>query len=253
MASGSSGTGSVSQSILRGRKLSEKKDLTNEITLWLESVLEDRIVRLSPWKLAVIGLGCARLASIAFAQTPAQPAASQVPHAAWLDHVNIYATVFGAVLTGLGTLFGLPVVILTFKKTRAEIRKLELEAAALERTGQTTVGDVEGGISFRIADSNNLSIQVLADPRFLGPLLLLLDFILAWILLTFASYFIDIVTGVLGLHGLGAAALLVIAFIVLVPIAKEARRVRSVLKPQARGDAKASNPEQTEGSASLHR
>ena len=180
---------------------------------------------------ALIALSGAAVASAAFAQVSPQTP-SPVPHAPWLDHLSIYATVFGAVLTGLGTLFGLPLVVLNFKKTRAEIRKLELEAEALQRTGQSTIGDVEGGTSFTISNSNHLNIQVLADPRFLGPLLLLLDFILAWIVLTFANYFLGIVTGVVGLHGIGTALLLVLAFVLLMPIAKEARRVRSVLGPK---------------------
>lgn len=205
-------------------------------------------MKLSGKKLVVTGFICAAaLTSFASAQVSPQPGGAplQVAHPAWLDHISMYATVFGAVLTGLGTLFGLPIVVVTFKKTRAEIRKLELEAAALERTGQSTVGDVEGGVSVQIVDSHDLNIQVLADPRFLGPLLLLLDFILAWIVLTFASYFIDIVASMIGLRALGTALLLAIAYVVLIPIAKEAKRVRSVLKPKESGEAKTSSLEHT--------
>jgi hypothetical protein len=182
----------------------------------------------------LVVLFCAAVAVAVSAQVSSQPATNTpaIPHPEWLDHVSLYATVFGAVLTGLGTLFGLPLVILNFKKTRAEIRKLELEATALERTGQSIVGDVEGGVSLTVSNSSHVNVQVLADPRFLGPLLLLLDFILAWIVLTFADYFIGIVTSVIHIAGIGMLILLAIACVLLIPIAKEARRVRSVLRPK---------------------
>ena len=146
----------------------------------------------------------------------------------WLSSLDTYAKVFGAVLTGLGTLFGLPIVILNFKKTQAEIRKLELEAASLENKS-TTVGDLEGGISVRINESDNVNVQVLADPRFLGPLLLLLDFIFAWVVLTLAGYFFSL----LGLFGsIRTFFLGLLAALLLIPIAKEARQVKSVLRPR---------------------
>src|SRR5688572_11398610 len=48
-----------------------------------------------------------------------------------LASLDIYAKVIGVVLTGLGTIFGLPLAIMNFKKTKAEIRKLEREAEAM--------------------------------------------------------------------------------------------------------------------------
>jgi len=123
-------------------------------------------------------------------------------------------------------LFGLPIVVLNFRKTRAEIRKLELEAASLE-TKTSLSGDVEGGTSINVQNSDHINIQVLADPRFLGPLLLLLDFILAWVVLTLAGYFLSLFSsGFIRTIVLG-----VLAAVLLIPIAKEARRVREVLRP----------------------
>jgi hypothetical protein len=154
----------------------------------------------------------------------------------WLGGLDTYAKVFGAVLTGLGTLFGLPIVPLTFKKTKAEIRKLELESAALEGKGAVT-GDVEGGTSIRISDSRNVTVQVLADPRFLGPLLLLLDFILALIVLTLAGYFLSL----FGLGVIRSVLLALLAAVLLIPIATEARRVRAVLRPKERDTSSSSS------------
>ena len=162
---------------------------------------------------------------VLFAQSV--PSTTSPPSMGWLGDIDTYPKVVGAVLTGLGTLFGLPIVILNFKKTRAEIRKLELEAAALESKAPVA-GDVEGGTSIRIQDSDNVNVQVLADPRFLGPLLLLLDFILAWIVLTLAGYFLSFIS--LGI--IRTALLAALAAELLIPIAREASRVRSVLRPK---------------------
>ncbi|WP_201214788.1 hypothetical protein [Rhodocyclus purpureus] len=158
---------------------------------------------------------------------PALALAQAAPPASptWLSEADAYVKVFGAVLTGLGTMFGLPIVLLSFKKTRAEIRKLELEAAALQGKANAE-GAVQAGTTIEISHSHDLNIQVLADPRFLGPLLLLLDFILAWVILTLAGTFLNIID----LGVISSVLLAVLAMALLVPIAKEARRVKRALK-----------------------
>ena len=77
----------------------------------------------------------------------------------------------GAVITGLATLLGLPIVFVTYRKTRVEISKLELEANALRAQQASRAGDSrdeEGNIRILVDHSPNTSIQVLADPRFLA-------------------------------------------------------------------------------------
>ncbi len=178
---------------------------------------------------------CCVLAAPALALAQASATSASVGVVA---DVDVYAKVVGGVLTGMGTLFGLPLVFWSYKKTRIEINKLELEAAALRRSnaGFTIEGGpktddgvkgLDGGTRINVDHSQNVTVQVLADPRFLGPLLLLLDFIFAWIVLTLASYFFDIVqVGIFRTLVLAALAVLM-----LLPIAKEALRVRSVLRP----------------------
>jgi hypothetical protein len=190
---------------------------------------EDRTM---PRLLGLLTVGLLLIPAVVMAQ-PVVGTSPPPTGPAWLGAADAYVKVFGAVLTGLGTLFGLPLVILNFRKTRAEIRKLEAETASLEAKG-TTAGDLHGGTSITVADSRDVNIQVLADPRFLGPLLLLLDFILAWIVLTLADYFL----GLFRLGELGTVLLGVLGGVLLFPIAKEARRVRAVLRsdpPSASG------------------
>jgi hypothetical protein len=56
----------------------------------------------------------------------------------------------------------------------------------------------------------------------------LLDIILAWIVLTLAGYFLSFIS--LGI--IRTALLAALAAVLLIPIAKEASRVRSVLRPR---------------------
>ncbi len=144
----------------------------------------------------------------------------------WLGQLDIYAKVFGGVITGLGALFGLPITILHFKKTKAEIRKLELEAQALSNEETATRKSV-GNYDIEIRGSHN-KVKILADPRFLGPLLLLLDFIIAWIVLTITGYAI----GLFIFGPIRIIVLLIVAGILLIPIFREAKRTRSILRPK---------------------
>jgi hypothetical protein len=161
--------------------------------------------------------------SASFGQA-ADPASSPI------TEIDTYVKVVGAVLTGLATLFGLPIVFLTYRKTRAEIAKLDLEAAALREKlpppAKRTDHD-EGGIRVNVEHSPNVHVQVLADPRFLAPLLLLLDFIFAWIVLTLAGYLLSI----FGLGTFRTLALALLAAVLLMPIAKQVLRTRAVLRP----------------------
>jgi hypothetical protein len=175
------------------------------------------------YKLAAI-ISIILLASpiLSFAQGADSPSTSPIQ----LANLDIYAKIFLAVITGLGTILGLPLVLMNFKKAQVEIRKLKLEATALE-TKMAEVKD-EAVKVISIHDSNHVSVQIMADPRFLGPLLLLLDFIYAWIVMMLAGYCVRILD-----FGLISPMIQVLlAIIVLYPIAKEARHLKSELHPQ---------------------
>lgn len=135
----------------------------------------------------------------------------------------------GAVIAGIVALVGLPTAILTFRKTQVEIRKLELEARQLEASTPGPHASEDLGYRIQIADSTHVNIQILADPRFLGPLLLLLDFIVAWIVLTFAGY----ASSVLDLGAFNAILLAAFGVALLGPILREALRVKRALAPRA--------------------
>ena len=139
--------------------------------------------------------------------------------------------IFGTAITALATLLGLPIVFLTYRKTRAEISKLELEAEALRKQQDSSMHasgqDDEGRFRIVVDHSPNTTVQVLADPRFLAPLLLLLDFIFAWVVLSLAGHLFSIFSA----GEFGDVALAVLAAILLLPIARQVLRVRAVLRP----------------------
>lgn len=134
-----------------------------------------------------------------------------------------------AVVGGLTFLFGLPITVLLIKKTRAETRKLELEAASLQQKLGNNL-DVDkvvdsSTLNIRIHDSPNAAIQIAADPRLLAPLLVILDFVVASVLIALARYALDfLLSG--PLETLIVAGLYAILFI---PVLRQALRVRHVL------------------------
>jgi hypothetical protein len=165
----------------------------------------------------------------AFAQTT-NLSVTPASQPATISQIDTYVKAAGVIVTGIATLFGLPIVFLTYRKTRVEITKLELEAKALkEKQGESPnqSKDEDGNIRILVDRSPHTSIQVLADPRFLAPLLILLDFIFAWIVLTLAEYLLSI----FGFDALRHFALAVLAISLLLPIARQVMRVRSVLRP----------------------
>jgi hypothetical protein len=161
-------------------------------------------------------------ASISATPTPAPPSA--------LSEVDTVVKIIGAFITGLATLIGLPILFLTYRKTRVEITKLELEANSLrekQRAKSTLETSDEGNIRIVVDNSPYATIEVLADPRFLAPLLILLDFIFAWIVLTLAGH----VLSIFGLGPIRTFLLVVFSGLLLLPIARQVLRVRAVLRP----------------------
>jgi hypothetical protein len=83
---------------------------------------------------------------------------------------------------------------------------------------------ISGAQQINIRDSDGVSVQVLADPRLLGPLLLILNFIIAFVFLTVTSHLLaifDIANGVI-MAALSAA--------LLFPLVSQAMRISSSFK-----------------------
>jgi len=105
----------------------------------------------------------------------------------WLNNLDIYQKIFGGIVATAVALFGLPLSYMNFKKTKAEIKKLELEVASVEGINPQSNSDI-GAYGVNIINSDGNYVKIMTDPRFLAPLLLLLDFIIAWIVITLSSY-----------------------------------------------------------------
>ncbi|HEX6901990.1 MAG TPA: hypothetical protein VF789_19885 [Thermoanaerobaculia bacterium] len=145
-----------------------------------------------------------------------------------LVEVDIYVKAFVAILSLVAAIVGLPAVFLTYRKTRAEITKLELEAQSLRSKQDTSpqqTQSAENGVRINLENSPYTTVQVLADPRFLAPLLLLLDFIFAWVILTLAGHILSFFAFDL----FKDVTLALLAFLLLLPIARQVLRVRAIL------------------------
>jgi hypothetical protein len=167
--------------------------------------------------------------SFVFGQALGQPSPTLTPTSG-LAEIDTLIKIVAALITGIATLIGLPIVFLTYRKTRAEITKLELEANSLRQKQDAQPAlkhDDEGNIRIVVDNSPHSNIHVLGDPRFLAPLLILLDFIFAWIVLTMAGYLLSI----FGFSVLRTFVLTVLSGLLLIPIARQVLRVRAVLRP----------------------
>lgn len=162
------------------------------------------------------------------------------------DGIGEYATLIGGILAALGAALGLPITLLQLRKTRVEIRKLELESAALEANIPPTSEQLAGySIDIGEIRAENVSFQVMVDPLLLGPMLLLLDFILIWIVLSLGNYAIAIFFD----EALGTVVLGAVAFILFVPLIRETLHLKKVLKPQIQRRAAVSKSKTGDGQA----
>lgn len=178
-----------------------------------------------PWLAVTSAVVLAMVPIAALSQSTAPPLPGTAPA---MSELETYTKIIGAIITGVATLIGLPIVFLTYRKTRAEIAKLELEALALREKlpgAVTTANDQGAVIRVSVEHSPNVTVQVLADPRFLAPLLLLVDFVFAWVVLTLAGYFLRFFSFP------GTLALAILAAVLLLPIVKQIFRVRAMLRP----------------------
>jgi hypothetical protein len=144
-----------------------------------------------------------------------------------LSVAQSYVTIVGGVIAGLGTVLGLPLVYQTFRKTRAEITKIELESTKLKeelRGHIASPGQIGPPDGLRIAmDGIGNTVTVLTDPKFLAPLLVLIDALIAGIFATIASYAI----GTLPLGFIIEQPLRLIVYLVIfLPVLRSARNVK---------------------------
>lgn len=142
------------------------------------------------------------------------------------NSLDTYVKVVAGVVAAITAILGVPVAFLQIRKTIVEIRKIELEAKKLqEQTGGELPANHQGHRIY-LEDSDNNVIQILADPRFAAPLLILLDFVIVYIILALAGYAV----AVFSLGRIGQIILTVTAAVLLVPLFIEALRLRGVLR-----------------------
>jgi hypothetical protein len=174
------------------------------------------------------------IAAISFAVVDpalAQKAGDQGTGTSFKDIAEGVGAAVGTVLA----LLGAPTIYLGIKKSQAEIRKLELETAKLqaEQGDGEVLRSTETMQAYNVVvDGRGNSVSITADPRLLGPLLLLLDFVTVTIVLTVAGYLLNF-----GGLTIFSPLLAVVAIALFAPILREARRLKRVLAPDAAVDA----------------
>jgi hypothetical protein len=146
--------------------------------------------------------------------------------------LDTYAKVIAAVVAAITAILGIPVAFLQTRKTIAEIHKIELEAKKLrEQTGDELPVEYQGHqVNLSNSDGNN--IQILVDPRFAAPLLIVLDFVIAYIILALADYALRLFQ----IEILSSIVLPIVGVALFLPLLREALRLRGTLRTDWRND-----------------
>lgn len=141
----------------------------------------------------------------------------------------------GGVIAALVAIIGLPVAFLQFGKTRAEIRKLRLEADKLanEATATNQAERIGNRTKISIADSPNFSLSVRSDAGLFGPMLILVDFVVAAV--TYGV--VDILVETIPIYPFNQPLKLVGFGVLFIPVYQNARQVRDLLRKMAELDA----------------
>lgn len=158
-----------------------------------------------------------------------QPVYAQTQPASTTDFwssLDTYVKVIAGVVAAITAILGVPVAFLQIRKTIAEIRKTELEAKRLQEQIGGELPLERQGYRINIENSDSNVIQILTDPRFSAPLLILLDFVIVYIVLALAGYAVSVF-----LPGKnGQIVLTIVAAFLLIPLLVESLRLRGVLR-----------------------
>lgn len=162
------------------------------------------------------------LQQVVYGQTQS---AATVTVSPW-SSLDTYAKVIAAVVAAITAILGIPVAFLQTRKTIAEIHKIELEAKKLrEQTGDELPAEYQGH-QVNISNSDGNNIQILVDPRFAAPLLIVLDFVVAYIILALAEYALRLFQ----IEILSSIVLPIVGVALFLPLLREALRLRGTLR-----------------------
>jgi hypothetical protein len=162
-----------------------------------------------------------------------QPTAATTNTGLW-SSLDTYAKVIAAVVAAITATLGIPVAFLQIRKTIAEIHKTELEAKKLrEQTGNELPTEYQGH-QISISNSDGNVIQILVDPRFAAPLLIVLDFVIAYMVLALADYALRLFQ----IEILSSIVLPIAGVALFLPLLREALRLRRTLQTEWRNDKK---------------
>jgi hypothetical protein len=185
------------------------------------------------------------VATLAAAHANATPALEPPAASRGLADAELLVKIVGGGIAGVVALVGLPAAFLQFSKTRAEIKKLRLEAEKLatEIEPGEDRGVVPRDFQILVQDSPSTVLTVHTDAGLAGPMLLLTDFVVAYIM--YQAWLIMLglfpIGGLWG--GLVLTPLKALVFAALfIPVYANGRQVRALLRELGRNRSAAEKP-----------
>jgi len=169
------------------------------------------------------------------------PASAAVPPE--LAGLELWIKIIGGSLAALVTFIGMPAAFLQFSKTRAELRKLRLEAAKLSNELDGARNDELQNQALRISvvDSPQAVVQVETAAGLSGPMLVVIDFVVSFILYQAFSHLLSLSPFQSGIvFDLAEGLLRAIVFATLfLPVYLNGRQARLLLREVADARRKA--------------
>ena len=108
-----------------------------------------------------------------------------------LTELNSIVTIIASIITILGAIFGIPLYILNFRKTRTELDKLRLETKEKELEVNKKKRECEISEEGQTGKSRFNLIDI-KDPDLIAPLFVFLNYIIASIISNFMNYGVNI-------------------------------------------------------------
>lgn len=143
-----------------------------------------------------------------------------MPDASTLWQADTLIKIIVGSISGVTALIGIPLVLLQYRKTAVEIKKLRLEAEDLERK---QANDAAGFPSITLFKSPHAVVQIANNARLRIPLLVILNFIWAFVIVALSGYALNF----LPINGLiPTATHSIIAIVLYLPIIQQVKQAQ---------------------------
>ena len=146
-----------------------------------------------------------------------------------LTQTDLLIKIIGGAVAVVTAILGLPVAWIQFHKARVEIKKIELESQKLASDLSENASS-DANRHRIIVDGNRNIVNIFTDPRLFSPMLLLVDFVIAYLYLLVVDYAIVIINSIGPFGVITNPIRFAIIMFIFYPIFRTAQNVRKTMQ-----------------------